>query len=179
MPAHYMAASPTKFAEGADALTAAERHHEAFHAKRLGTPGVHARKELRLGRPLTPAERHELTVGSQVPAEEIQSAVELARRVGLSEAASPGAKALYKRVVKEAQEIADAEQQAAQAQQVAAVEEGNARVTAMWRAEKEEDIATAADLLHRPDPPAVRPVLRPLGFDAAVRDTSQQAPLFR
>ena len=196
VPANHMAAGPTKWAHARDVEDAADAPGEAeprngaaliapvftraaaFDEERRQRPGPRSRKELQLGRPLTPLEKHELIMGNQVPASKIKAAIESGLRVGKGEAAAKIAKQRYTQVLEQTAEKQREEEAAEQARQQALVEEEHAKVAAEWREWRRKDLSVAQmPPKERPTTPELNKLLQRWGDEEV--DTSQLGPLYR
>jgi hypothetical protein len=196
VPANHMAAGPTKWAHARDVEDAADAPGEAeprngaaliapvftraaaFDEERRQRPGPRSRKELQLGRPLTPLEKHELIMGNQVPASKIKAAIESGLRVGKGEAAAKIAKQRYTQVLEQTAEKQREEEAAEQARQQALVEEEHAKVAAEWREWRRKDLSVAQmPPNERPTTPELNKLLQRWGDEEV--DTSQLGPLYR
>ena len=179
VPANHMAASPTKWAGGeTKQLGALDLLPENFDEERRNKHGPRARKELQLGRPLTPAERHELTVGNQLPASEIKAAIEVGLKVGRSEAVAEVAEQLYADVLDQTAETQRLEEAAEAARQQALLEAEHAAAAEEWRQWRESELSVAQMApKDRPSTPEVTKLLEKWG-DVEL-DTSQLGPLYR
>ena len=194
VPANHMAAGPTKYANAAKAAAVAPGEAKpriaaaliapvftraaTFEHERRQQRGPQARRELQLGRPLTPSERHELIMGNQVPASEIKAAIESGLKVGKGAAATKIAKERYAQVLVQTAEQLREEEAAEQAQQQALVEEEHAKVAAEWREWRRKDLAVAQMApKDRPTTPEVSKLLERWG-EVEV-DTSLLGPLYR
>ena len=195
VPANHMAAGPTKYASAAKAaaVTPGEANPRngpaaliapvftraaTFEHERRQQRGPRARKELQLGRPLTPLERHELVMGNQVPASEIKAAIESGLKVGKGAVATKIAKERYAQVLMQTAEQQREEEAAEQARQQALVEEEHAKVAAEWREWRRKDLAVAQMApKDRPTTPEVSKLLERWG-EVEV-DTSLLGPLYR
>lgn len=195
VPANYMAAGPTKWAhrpaeavvatQGGDArqngvglIAPVFTRAAAFEEDRRQQRGPRARKELQLGRPLTPVEKYELTMENQVPASEIKAAVESGVKAGRREAATEMAKQGYVQILDQTAERQREEEAAEQARQQAMLEEEHAAVAAQWR-ERHKKALGVGKLApkDRPITPELSKLLARWGD--VEEDTSLLGPLYR